>query len=125
MASGAATPRKASRRSCRIRRPQKSILGYPPALIPNEALAKIRAFLDANGFADVETQKLGGYPASQTSVEAPAVRDAISVFKKYADDVTVKPRIAGSAPFYQFTERLGLPLVPTGMGFGTGGACAQ
>jgi hypothetical protein len=26
----------------------------------------------------------------------------------------------GSAPFYQFTERLGLPLVPTRMGFGTG-----
>jgi hypothetical protein len=39
---------------------------------------------------------------------------------KYASDVAVKPRVAGSAPFYQFTERLGLPLVPTGMGFGTG-----
>ena len=42
------------------------------------------------------------------------------MFMKYADDVAVKPRVAGSAPFYQFTERLGLPLVPTGMGFGTG-----
>ena len=44
----------------------------------------------------------------------------MSVFFKYADEVSVKPRIAGSAPFYQFTERLGLPLVPTGLGFGTG-----
>ena len=29
-------------------------------------------------------------------------------------------RIAGSAPFYQFTERLGLPLVPAGLGHGRG-----
>jgi acetylornithine deacetylase/succinyl-diaminopimelate desuccinylase-like protein len=92
----------------------------PPGLDPDAALGKIRAFLDANGFSDIELRKLGGYPAAQTSVEAPAVRAALSVFFKYADDVSVKPRIAGSAPFYQFTERLGLPLVPTGMGFGTG-----
>lgn len=92
----------------------------PPDLDPDEALAKIRAHLDANGFADVEIRKLGGYPASQTSVESPATQAAISVFMKYVSDISVQPRIAGSAPFYQFTERLGLPLVPSGMGFGTG-----
>ncbi len=92
----------------------------PPGLDPDEALDKIRQFLDAQGYADVEIRKLSGYPASQTSVEAPAVQAAISVFSKYADTINVQPRIAGSAPFYQFTERLGLPLVPTGMGFGTG-----
>jgi hypothetical protein len=48
------------------------------------------------------------------------VRAALAVFKKYATDVAVQPRIAGSAPFYQFTERLSLPLVPAGLGFGTG-----
>ena len=92
----------------------------PPGLDPDEALAKIRTFLDQQGYADIEIKKLSGYPASQTSVEAPAVQAAISVFSKYVSDITVQPRIAGSAPFYQFTERLGLPLVPTGMGFGTG-----
>lgn len=92
----------------------------PPGLDPDEALAKIRAFLDQQGYTDIEIEKLSGYPAAQTSVEAPAVQAAISVFSKYASDITVQPRIAGSAPFYQFTERLGLPLVPTGMGFGTG-----
>ena len=92
----------------------------PPDLDPDEALDKIRQFLDAQGYGDIEIRKLSGYPASQTSVEAPAVQAAISVFSKYASTVNVQPRIAGSAPFYQFTERLGLPLVPTGMGFGTG-----
>jgi len=92
----------------------------PPDMDPDEALAKIRAHLDDNGFADIEIHKLSGYPASQTSVEAPPVQAALSVFKKYAEDLAVQPRIAGSAPFYQFTDRLGLPLIPSGLGFGTG-----
>jgi len=92
----------------------------PPGLDPHEALAKIRAFLDANGFDDIEIEKLSAYPASQTSVEAPAVQAALAVFKKHAESLSVQPRIAGSAPFYQFTDRLGLPLIPAGMGFGTG-----
>ena len=92
----------------------------PPGLDPDEALEKIRHFLDAEGFTDIEIRKLGGYPAAQTSVDAPAVQAALSVFAKYATEFNVHPRIAGSAPFYQFTERLGLPLVPTGLGFGTG-----
>jgi len=92
----------------------------PPDIDPDEAMAKIRAHLDNNGFADIEIRQLGGYPAAQTSVDAPAVQAALSVFKKYADDIAVQPRIAGSAPFYQFTDRLDLPLVPAGLGFGTG-----
>lgn len=92
----------------------------PPGQHPDEALQKIRAHLDANGFEDIEIEKLGGYPASQTSVDSPEVQAALSVFAKYAPSVVVQPRIAGSAPFYQFTEVLGLPLVPAGLGFGTG-----
>ncbi|MEJ2535085.1 MAG: M20/M25/M40 family metallo-hydrolase [Gammaproteobacteria bacterium] len=92
----------------------------PPGLDPQEALAKIRDHLDAQGFSDVEMEVLGAYPAAQTSVEAGPVQSALSVFRKYSEEVTVQPRIAGSAPFYQFTERLELPLVPTGLGFGTG-----
>ena len=92
----------------------------PPDIDPDEAMAKIRAHLDNNGFEDIEIRQLGGYPASQTSIEAPAVQAALSVFRKYSDDLAVQPRIAGSAPFYQFTQRLDLPLVPAGLGFGTG-----
>lgn len=92
----------------------------PPDIDPDEAMAKIRAHLDNNGFGNIEIRQLGGYPAAQTSVDAPPVQAALSVFKKYADELAVQPRVAGSAPFYQFTRRLGLPLVPAGMGFGTG-----
>ncbi len=92
----------------------------PPDLDPDEALARIRSFLDNQGYGDIEIRKLSSYPASQTSVNAPAVQAAVSVFRKYANDISLHPRIAGSAPFYLFTERLGLPLVPTGLGFGAG-----
>ena len=63
---------------------------------------------------------MSAYPAAQTPVDAPLVQAAIGVGNKYTDAVSVNPRIAGSAPFYQFTERLGIPMVPYGIGYGSG-----
>ncbi|WP_197911637.1 M20/M25/M40 family metallo-hydrolase [Kineobactrum salinum] len=92
----------------------------PVGIDPDEAFDRIRAHLDANGYEDIVLRKLSSYPASQTSVHTPLVQAVIGVFNKYGVTPTVNPRLAGSAPFYQFTERLGLPMVPTGFGFGTG-----
>lgn len=92
----------------------------PMGLSPDSALARIRRHLVAGGFTDIEVRQLSGYPAAQTSVDAPLVQAAISVYRKYGITPTLSPRLAGSAPFYQFTERLQLPLVFSGMGLGTG-----
>lgn len=92
----------------------------PPNMDPDEALAKIRAHLDEQGFADVKIRPMSGYPAAQTSVEAPIVQATLSVLNKYGKVESVAPRLAGSAPFYQFTERLDLPLVFGGPGHGSG-----
>lgn len=92
----------------------------PIGLTPDSALALIRRHLDANGFQDIEIRKLSGYPAAQTELNAELVRAAISVFNKWGATPAVSPRLAGSAPFYQFTERLGVPLVFAGMGHGSG-----
>ena len=91
-----------------------------PDQTPDEALRLIRAHLDAQGFRDVELRKLSGYPPAQSSVTAPLVRAAIGVFNKAGFTPTVAPRLAGSAPYYVFTERLRLPMVAAGMGYGTG-----
>ena len=91
-----------------------------PDQTPEEALRLIRAHLDAQGFRDVELRKLSGYPPAQSSVTAPLVRAAIGVFNKAGFTPTVAPRLAGSAPYYVFTERLRLPMVAGGMGYGTG-----
>jgi acetylornithine deacetylase/succinyl-diaminopimelate desuccinylase-like protein len=92
----------------------------PPGLRPEDALEMIRGHLDAEGFSDIEIRRLSGYPASHTSVDADLVQAGIGVLNKYGHTPTVSPWLAGSAPFYQFTERLGLPFVMAGLGHGSG-----
>jgi acetylornithine deacetylase/succinyl-diaminopimelate desuccinylase-like protein len=92
----------------------------PMGVDPDRQFELLRNHLDAEGFPDVEIRKLSGYPAAQTSVEAPLVKAAMGVFAKWSKIENVMPRIGGSAPFYQFTERLGLPMVFNGLGHGTG-----
>ncbi|MFZ5623364.1 MAG: M20/M25/M40 family metallo-hydrolase [Gemmatimonadota bacterium] len=87
---------------------------------PDDQLRLIRQHLDARGFSDIVIRKLGAYPAAQTSVSAPPAQAAIGVYRKYGLTPSVVPRLAGSAPYYLFTERLGLPMVLIGMGRGTG-----
>lgn len=92
----------------------------PPGIDPQEALAKIRAHLNAKGYSDIDMRTMSAYPAAQTSIDSPLVQAAIGVINKYGHPPLVRPRLAGSAPFYQFTERLGLPMVFAGLGHGSG-----
>jgi acetylornithine deacetylase/succinyl-diaminopimelate desuccinylase-like protein len=104
--------------------PHRAVAKVDSRLVPNQhpdsALALIRRHLDSLGFTDVETRKLSGYPPAQSSIEAGLVQAAIGVFNKHGATPSVAPRIAGSAPYYQFTERLALPMIAAGMGHGTG-----
>jgi acetylornithine deacetylase/succinyl-diaminopimelate desuccinylase-like protein len=92
----------------------------PMGVDPEKQLGLIRKHLDSHGFTDIKIRKLSAYPAAQTSIDAPLVQAAMGVFSKWANIDGVMPRIGGSAPFYQFTERLKLPLVFNGLGSGTG-----
>lgn len=104
--------------------PHRATAKLDSRLVPNQhpdtALRLIRAHLDAQGFSDILLRKMSGYPPAQTSVSAPIVQTAISVFNKYGPAPSMAPRLAGSAPYYVFTETLGLPLVAGGLGYGTG-----
>jgi acetylornithine deacetylase/succinyl-diaminopimelate desuccinylase-like protein len=104
--------------------PHRAIAKIDSRLVPNQdpdaQMALIRRHLDAQGFTDIELRKLSGYPPAQTSVEAPLVRATIGVFAKRGLVPTVSPRIAGSAPYYLFTDRLKLPMIAAGLGYGTG-----
>jgi acetylornithine deacetylase/succinyl-diaminopimelate desuccinylase-like protein len=48
------------------------------------------------------------------------VQSAIGVYRKWGVEPEVWPRLAGSAPFYVFTERLKKPFVMFGLGHGAG-----
>ncbi len=103
--------------------PHKATAKLDSRLVPNqtptEALQLIRAHLDSNGFDDIVLRKISGYPPAQTSVDTPLVRAALGVFNKHGSIPTLSVRIAGSAPYYVFTD-LGLPLIAAGMGLGAG-----
>lgn len=90
-----------------------------PDQTPEQIMQQFRAHLDANGFTDIKITQLSGYPAAQTSVEAPLVRAAIGAFNKHGVTPRIMPRLAGSAPYHVFTDRLKLPLVTGGMGHGS------
>jgi acetylornithine deacetylase/succinyl-diaminopimelate desuccinylase-like protein len=91
-----------------------------PNQTPDQQLDLIRKHLASRGFSDIRVTKLSGYSPAQTSVDTPIVRAAIGVFNKYGVTPTVQPRLAGSAPYYIFTDRLQLPMVMGGMGHGSG-----
>jgi acetylornithine deacetylase/succinyl-diaminopimelate desuccinylase-like protein len=91
-----------------------------PDQSPDAQLDLIRRHLAAGGFDDIAVRKISGYGPAQTSVETPIVTASIAVFNKHGATPTVAPRLAGSAPYYIFTDRLGLPMVMGGMGHGSG-----
>jgi acetylornithine deacetylase/succinyl-diaminopimelate desuccinylase-like protein len=91
-----------------------------PDQTPDGQLELIRKHLAARGFPDVTVRKISGYGPAQTSADTPIVRASLSVFNKHGVTPTVAPRLAGSAPYYIFTERLGLPMVMGNVGHGSG-----
>jgi acetylornithine deacetylase/succinyl-diaminopimelate desuccinylase-like protein len=91
-----------------------------PNQTPDESERLIRAHLDAKGFTDIKLTRLSGYPPAQSSVKAALVQATIGTYRKYGITPDVMPRLAGSAPYYVFTDILKLPIVSAGIGYGTG-----
>jgi acetylornithine deacetylase/succinyl-diaminopimelate desuccinylase-like protein len=91
-----------------------------PNQTPDAQFDLIRRHLTAKGFTDITVRKGSGYAPAQTSVESPIVKASISVFNKHGVTPSVAPRLAGSAPYYIFTDRLRLPMVMGGLGHGSG-----
>ncbi|WP_082576541.1 M20/M25/M40 family metallo-hydrolase [Lysobacter sp. Root604] len=104
--------------------PHRAVAKVDSRLVPNQtpeqALGLIRKQLDAQGFDDIVVRQLSGYPPAQTSVDAPLSRAAIGTYRKYGFTPTIAPRLAGSAPYYVFTQTLGLPMIAGGLGHGSG-----
>ncbi len=92
----------------------------PPGHDPDTALRMIRDHLRIYGYGDIDIRRLAGYPPSKTPVDAGLVQTGISVYRKQGQTPMIWPHLAGSAPFYVFTDRLGLPLLMFGMGHGSG-----
>lgn len=85
---------------------------------PHDILTKLRAYLDAQGFEDIDIKYNGGTRPARTRPDHPLVdlanRAALSV---YGQESLIRPMIGGSGPNYPFIHSLGLPVIAAGVAY--------
>lgn len=84
---------------------------------PHEVYALLRKHLDDNGFTDIESELIGaGYPA-RTSLDAPIARVVAETYQDvFGEAPSIAPTNAGSGPWYQLCDALGIDGVTAGVG---------
>lgn len=104
--------------------PNRAVAKLDFRLVPNqtraEAVQKLRAHLDKQGFPDVEMKVSGGYDPTETDENSRLIRTAVATYRKLGVRPDLTVRLAGSWPGGTFTQP---PVsVPVGrFGLGTGG----
>jgi acetylornithine deacetylase/succinyl-diaminopimelate desuccinylase-like protein len=89
----------------------------PDQEIP-DLLAKLRAHLDARGFAEVQIEFLGGGPAGRTDPDHPFIRLVSETAQSvYGKPMEIVPMIGGSGPNHAFIHELGVPVATAGLGY--------
>lgn len=88
-----------------------------PDQTPAQVLQQLRAHLDAQGFADVKAEFLGGGPAGRTDPEDPFLRlVARTAEPVYGRPMQIVPMVGGSGPNHAFVEQLKVPVATAGLG---------
>jgi acetylornithine deacetylase/succinyl-diaminopimelate desuccinylase-like protein len=85
---------------------------------PEDILRKLRAHLDAEGFADVQVKYLGGEPPARTDPDDPFVKVVVDTAEEvYEMPMQITPLVGGSGPSHTFVHDLGLPVATAGLGY--------
>ncbi len=85
---------------------------------PVDILNKLRAYLDSQGFTDVEITDLGGDAPARTDPDDPFIRMVAETARDvYGVPMTLVPLTGGSGPSHPFVHDLGLPVATGGMGY--------
>ncbi len=85
---------------------------------PDDVFRKLRAYLDQQGFDDVEIELLGGEHPARVDPDHPFVRLVAETTEEvYGKPPAIAPIIGGSGPMYPFVAYLGLPIANVGIGY--------
>ncbi len=85
---------------------------------PEDILRKLRAHLDANGFADVQICYLGGESPARTDPDHPFIDLVCETAREvYGQPMQRVPLVGGSGPNAPFIHDLGLPVATAGLGY--------
>ena len=78
----------------------------------------LRAFLDAEGFSDVQVKELGSEPPGRTDPNDPFLNMVVeSAAEVYGVPMTRVPMSGGSGPNHAFLHYLKLPVATAGLGY--------
>jgi acetylornithine deacetylase/succinyl-diaminopimelate desuccinylase-like protein len=103
--------------------PHKATAKIDIRLVPNQErdnmVPLIRDHLDKNGFSDITIRLLDeGYNWSKVSAKEQVVQAMIKTCQTFGYEPEVWPHLAGSAPFYLFSQVLHIPYVMGALGHG-------
>ena len=89
-----------------------------PEQDPYDLLEKLRAHLDAQGFADIEILAEGPEFPARTDPGDPLVGAVVEAARQaYGAEPVVKPLMAATGPMYELCQRWGLPAAGAGIGW--------
>jgi acetylornithine deacetylase/succinyl-diaminopimelate desuccinylase-like protein len=105
--------------------PHRAVAKIDMRLVPDmtaaDTLAKLKAHLAKQGFADIEVNMSGGYDPTQTDENSKFMQAVLKTYRKLGVKPQVLPRSPGSWPGYRFTNPpLSLAAGDFGLGHGTG-----
>jgi acetylornithine deacetylase/succinyl-diaminopimelate desuccinylase-like protein len=84
---------------------------------PQEILKLLRAHLDAEGFADVKIDFLGGEIPARTDPDHPFIKLVVETAKDvFGVPMQIAPMVGGSGPNHPFVHDLNLPVASAGLG---------
>src|SRR5581483_4272352 len=83
---------------------------------PEEVHRALRAYLDAQGFSDIQIRYVGGQRPARVDPDHPLVRLAAETAQEvYGKPAAIIPIVGGSGPMWWFSGRLGLPITSPGI----------
>jgi len=84
---------------------------------PADVLEQLRRHLDAQGFADVQAEFLGGEAPARTNADDPFIKLVCdTALVVYGKPMLLLPLVGGSGPNHPFVHDLGLPVATAGLG---------
>lgn len=91
-------------------------------LVPGQTIDRclnlLRAHLDAEGFADIKIEFMGGGPAAKTDPDDPFIRLVMDTAEPvFEAKMELIPMVGGSGPNYPFVHELKLPVASAGLGY--------
>jgi acetylornithine deacetylase/succinyl-diaminopimelate desuccinylase-like protein len=87
-----------------------------PEMNPERTVEKVRRYLSAKGYDDIEISILSRYPWARTSIKEKVVQCMIETYRYHGFEPQILPFSASASPYYLFSQVLGIPYVLGGLG---------